>query len=111
MTGIGIIVAISYYTLALRNSNRTRQAQLFMQILGQFNTSSMTESRRFYFDVELSSFDDFMKMLADPEERKQLMLFGGFLEGLGVMIKRKIIDVEMIVDLIGGVTEVSTLFS
>lgn len=105
LTGIGIIVAITYYTLTLRNSNRTRRAQLFMQIMGQFNTPGMAESRRYYFDLEMSSLDDYMKMLADPEAGRVFMLFGGYLEGIGVLVRRKLIDVEMVVDFIGGVTK------
>lgn len=35
---LGIIVALVYYTLTIRNQNRTRQAQLFMNIYSQMST-------------------------------------------------------------------------
>jgi len=109
LTGIGIIVAIIYYTLTLRNANmtqrqqlETRQAQLFMQILNQFNQPSMVESRDFYFDVELSSFDDYMNMWSDPEKRKQHRLFGGFMEGIGVLVRENYLDIKVVAGLFGG---------
>lgn len=109
---LGILVGIVYYITIMRNSQRnqqtqleTRQAQLFMQIQGQFNTPSMVESRDFYYNVELSSFEDYVDVWTDPEKRNLHRLFGGFLEGLGVMVRMKYIDIELIVGLIGGVTK------
>ena len=109
LTGIGIIVSILYYTSVLRNANKTqqqqletRQAQLFMQIINQFNQPSMVESRDFYFDMELTSFEDYTNMWLDPEKRKNHRLFGGFLEGIGVLVREDYLDIKVVAGLMGG---------
>ena len=44
LTGIGIIGAIIYYTLTLRNANKTRQAQLFMEIYQQYSSEDVQKT-------------------------------------------------------------------
>ena len=108
----GVIAGFSYYVLTVRNAQRnqqhqleTRQAQLFMQLLGQFNQPSMVESRDFYYNVELSSFDDYLSIGTEPEKRRLHRLFGGFIEGLGVLVRENYLDIKIVVGLIGGVVK------
>ena len=102
LTGIGLIIALTYYSLQIRNQNITRQAQLFMQMLSQFNQPSMVESRDFYYDVELNNYEEYLQLWDDPEKRKQHRLFGGFVEGLGVLVREGFLDVKVVAGLIGG---------
>ena len=130
---IGIVVGIIYYITIMRNSQRnqeislknqeltlqsqeltrkaqeqaveTRQAQLFMQILSHFNTPSMVESRAFYYEIKLSSIDDYNEMWSDPEKTRQHRLLGGFLEGIGTLVRMNYIDIELIVSFLGGVVK------
>jgi len=116
---IALVVGIAYYLIVMRNSQRnqelarkaqeqaveTRQAQLFMQILSHFNTPSMVESRTFYYDVKISSFDDYTEMWSDPEKTRQHRLLGGFLEGIGTLVRMNYIDIVLIVSFLGGVVK------
>ena len=43
LTGIGIIVSILYYTSVLRNANKTREAQLFMQSYKETSTPELQQ--------------------------------------------------------------------
>jgi hypothetical protein len=73
-----------------------------MQIINQFTQPIMVESRDFYFDVELSSYDDYMKIWSDPEQRKQHRVFGGFMEGIGVLVRENYLDIKVVAGLMGG---------
>jgi hypothetical protein len=68
LTGIGIIVAIVYYTLTLRNANKTqelqletRQAQLFMQIFNRQYDIDQRKSIYLAQNIEYKDFDDFIE--------------------------------------------------
>ena len=105
LTGVGIIVSILYYTSVLRNANTTRQAQLFMQILNQWNQPSMVESRVWYFSLELNTLEDYARLWREPEAAKLLRVWGGFLDGIGVLVREGFLDIKVIAGLMGGVVK------
>jgi len=38
LTGIGLMIALTYYALQIRNQNKTRTAQLLMQVYSRLDT-------------------------------------------------------------------------
>ena len=56
LTGIGIIASILYYASVLRNANKTRQAQLFMDL---YRTYRDPEFRRQYYEILGQKWVDF----------------------------------------------------
>jgi hypothetical protein len=103
LTGIGIIGAIVYYTLTLRSANRTRQAQLFMQIYSQWYSKELCRQFEILMNMEWTDFDDFnRKMVSDIEYATALRMVSRFFEGVGLYVKRGLIDVTMVDDLMSG---------
>jgi hypothetical protein len=105
-TGLGIIVAISYYTLTLRNANRTRQAQLFMQIYNRFNTPEFVDQMyHLRFRWIPPQLDDMSEFLTSEEYREDFNIVAStvyFFEGIGVLVSKGLIDVELVDDLMSG---------
>ena len=112
LTGIGIIVAIIYYTLTLRNSNKTqqlqletRQAQLFLNIYNHWNTPEYWKNYWTVIDREWTNYDDYLSKYGrqvDLEGNAQAATLFAFYEGLGVLVKRKLIDPHFVDDLLGA---------
>ena len=62
LTGIGMIIALTYYGLQIRNQNKTRQAQLYMQIFSQLNsTDKWREYLEILLELEWDDYIDFQK--------------------------------------------------
>jgi len=109
--GVSIGVAAIYYTLTLRNTQRaqqvqleTRQAQLFTQLWGEFRRP---ETLRLYFkalQMTWDDYDDFIKKypLEKWEERVPFMHISHFYEEIGVLLEEGLIDVNLVINLIGG---------
>ena len=102
---LGITVSVLYYAMVLRNANRTRSAQLFMSLHSEM--SSMEGMARF-LDTMYMEWDDY----ADFERKygsdnnteayaQRLTLWNTF-NNFGVLLKRGLIDPEMIYDAAGG---------
>ena len=110
LTGIGLIVAIIYYTLTLRNSNKTqqlqletRQAQLFMQIYNNWYSLELSRQYEKVMNWEWIDYEDFGKNLgSDIENVIALRMVGRFFEGIGLYVKRGLIDVSLVDDLMSG---------
>lgn len=60
LTGIGIIVAITYYTLTLRNSNKTREQQIFMNIVQSLNSEENMKTWAELINADFTDYDDYM---------------------------------------------------
>jgi len=116
---IGVCIAAIYYIynigatrktqeLALKSQEQnleTRQAQLFMQIyaklyepdfLMNLNNAITTEYRSFEEHQRKTSFTE------NPDEAKKVGPVNLYFEGMGVLVKRKLISPGMVDDLLSG---------
>jgi hypothetical protein len=115
-TGLSVSLAAFYYISTLRNAQRTqqlqletRQAQLFMQIYQQFISKDFKLS---YLDIinnwSWDDFDDFIrKYVADIENNSKWDIVGSFFEGIGVLVKRGLVNPALVDDLMSGHTLMS----
>jgi len=109
----GVIAGFSYYVLSVSNNQRnqvltlkaqqqleTRQAQLFMQI---YDKSTQKEFMQDFIDViadwEWVNAEDFEKKYGKDVK---FQIVSDYFEGIGVLVKRKLIDPEMVDDLMSG---------
>jgi hypothetical protein len=106
LTGIGLIVALVYYGLQIRNQNRTRQAQLFMQFYNRYQD---------YFQVagiskdiisdRLSGLGEYQERYNSDERFKLAMdSYLPFYEGLGVMVKEGFFSIRLVALMWAGMT-------
>ena len=103
LTGLGIIGAILYYTLTLRNATKTRQAQLFMSIYNRFHEVEFWKHLRELQEWEWDSPEEYYeKYDSNPEMASKWNSVGSFFEGMGVMVKRNLIDVTVVDDLMSA---------
>jgi len=65
----GVLVGIFYYILSLRNQNRARKIQLYLQLLNKFSESEMIEARGKFNDLEWSTAEDFIEDWRNPRRK------------------------------------------
>ncbi|TFH14082.1 hypothetical protein E4H04_10865, partial [Candidatus Bathyarchaeota archaeon] len=94
LTGIGIIVSILYYTSVLRNQNKTRQTQLFLQFYNRLTDKQFFTEFKNTLDQEWTDFDDYLEKYGYGPT-----LFDIYLEGVGLLVKRNQIDISLVDDL------------
>ena len=104
LTGIGIIVAIVYYTLTLRNTSRTRELQIFMAIVNNLNSQ---EKRTTYAETlfeEVNGYDDFIVRYAgeaNPQHYGKRSSLWWTYNSIGTLLKRGHISIDVVNDLVG----------
>jgi hypothetical protein len=113
---VGILVGIVYYLIIMRNSQRnqelarkaqeqaveTRQAQLFMNV---YNTLASKEFQKDWEQMMHSDYDDFMAKYgldANPDYWAVFAMGSTWIEGIGVLVRRGLIDPELVYDLMYG---------
>ena len=117
---VSIIIGVFYYIMTLQNSNRTqqltlkaqeqavetRQGQLFMQIVSHTNSGTFMED---YFTVIETDdpviINDGTFRPYNKETAASVMRVGTFLEGIGSLVYRGLINPVFVSDLLNSVTK------
>jgi len=91
----GIFAAAIYYILQIRHQTRTRQTDLVMRLYSAFGSREFQEVTRRVVDVASKDYDTFLKKYGWTD----VVQVGTFFEGIGVLLKRKLIDIELVDEL------------
>jgi hypothetical protein len=97
--GVSIGLAAIYYTYTIRNQNRTRQAQLLIQICNQtLNNPAFMKGYYIIKDSEWKDYDEYIEYLGEPgsENYNDIFLVGGILESIGVLVEEGLVDIRLI---------------
>jgi hypothetical protein len=102
---VGVVLAV----LQLRDQVRTRQAQLFMQLYDHFSTK---EFQRYWMEiVYLDEYEDFEESQDKPtfllgetdiEVASMVGQVCAFFEGMGLLVKRRLIDINLVAELLSS---------
>jgi hypothetical protein len=116
LTGLGLTASVLYYTMVLRNANKTRelqlkaqelaaetrQTQLFMKIYERFESKEFMQSAFSLRALEWSTPEDFMEKFG-PETNLEvwslIQSVTAYFEGIGLLVYRGLIDISLIDDL------------
>jgi len=106
LTGLGIMGAIIYYTLNLRNATTARQAQVYAQIWDKFSSPEFFERFWETIDREWTDYDDYMEKYgslrySNQSQYARSVSVGTYYEGIGVLLKNGFIDAQPVADLLG----------
>jgi len=100
VAAIGVSIAAMNNIIESRNASRTRQAQFFMQIYDRFH------DKRFWEGIhETSAADRYEEYTEDTglkmsrEAFNKLFAIGAYYEGIGILVKRGLIEVDLVNDL------------
>ena len=109
---LSVAVALIYYALNLRNANKTqmmqletRQIELFMRIYDKFNDNINAGVFTEVLTYEWEGNEDFWRkysLEANPDAYRKWNYLAGFLDGVGVLVKRGFIDPVLVDDLMSA---------
>lgn len=110
LSGISISASLVYYSNVLANANKTqqqaletRQAQFLMNILNTLRSIEFRNQWHLLERLEWTDFNDFLeKYDKDVESISAWTSIMMFFDGLGVMVEKGLIDIDMVYPLIGG---------
>jgi hypothetical protein len=91
----GVLVAAIYYILQVRHQNKVRQTDLVMKLYSQFNSFEFQEVWEEVLNREAKDFDDYKEKYGWSE----FAAVGLFFEGIGILLRRKLIDIELVDDM------------
>lgn len=104
---IGVLIGVMIAVIEIRHMRQTRdteletrQAQLFMQFYDQFRTRDF---QREWTDItriwEWRDYDEFVEKYGpqtNPEAYSSMMSVGNYFDGVGMLVRRKLIDMSFV---------------
>jgi hypothetical protein len=112
LAGMGMVIALVYYTLTIRNQNRTRQAQLMMNLYEAYRSPEFRESWGRMMDQEFTDFDDFWGKYGsevDRESWNNWQSLAAYFHGIGVLLKEGLIEIRLLDQLLINLVLISWL--
>ena len=100
----GVFVAAIYYILQLRNQIRMRQSDLLMRMHLAFISREFCDAALKVLSTDYEDYDDFLKKYGHPfaqgPVQAEFLMLGTYFEGIGFLAKRKLIDMNLVSELI-----------
>ena len=88
---------------AQQQALETRQAQLFMEVYNRWNSRDIVKAYGMTrYEYHYDTFDEYLQkyhISANPEAWTDMMTLNTFYEGLGVLVKKGLIDISLVEDL------------
>jgi len=97
----GVFAAATYYILQLRHQSKMRQTDLVVRLYSAFSGKELQEA---YFETaygfEFADYDDFKKKYRMMSKSiLPLWQVGKFFDGVGVLLRRKLVDIGLVDEL------------
>ena len=107
LAAIGVFVGVVFAILQLRDLVRTRQTDLVMRLYSTFGSREFLEAYPKVVGVKFKDFKDFEAKYGPPPYIRFLEtpsflayeMHNRFFEGVGVLLRRKLIDIKLVDDL------------
>ena len=99
LTGLGLTASIFYYTLTLRNQNRTRETQWITQLLQRKIDQQAMERFMEIMGAEWSDYEDFLKKYDSTVDSRHAAIRNAqwsFYEMLGELVEDNRLDVNLV---------------
>jgi len=104
VAALGVVVGVTLTVQELRHLRKQRQTDLLVRLAPWLNMSS-SELLQAYVKVlnlEFKDYDDFVKKygppLAEKPEQMAIMTVGNYFEAIGTLLRRKLLDVDLVWD-------------
>ena len=103
LAAAGVLAGVAYYILDIRHQSKVRQTDLIMRLHSQVVSKEFMEEYQRAMNLKFNVYDDFEKKYgpldAEGPAQTAVMMCAMFMEGIGVLLHRKLVDVEVIGEL------------
>jgi hypothetical protein len=103
LAALALLVGTTYYILILRNAEKTRRTQLFMNIYNQFYDKEFQKCYlTMLYHEEWNSFEEWWGKYgpSNLEHYSGWMAWGTYLAGIAMLVKQDQIDPQQVSDLL-----------
>jgi hypothetical protein len=96
-----VVAGVIYYAFQIRHQNKIRQTDLVMKLYSEIGSKEYVEAYpHFFTSMEFKDYEDFKnKPWVGTPAYVSYMMHCYFFEGIGILLHKKLIDIELVDDL------------
>ena len=105
IASVGVFLAAVYYILQIRHQAKARQTDLILRLYSTFGGEDHQRAGKKVSKITYEGYDDFVKKYGAPDSEEPIpmaidkVLY--FFEEVGVLLSKKLVDIDMIDQLMG----------
>jgi hypothetical protein len=105
IASIGVLAGVIYYTLDIRHRSRLRQTESMLRLSPWFNLSAkeVQEAISQVCSLKYKNYDDYLEKYSGKPEQVMFKVLGNYFEGIGILVKRKLVDTDIVYDFWGDI--------
>ena len=96
----GVLVGVVFAVLELRNLVKQRQTDLIMRLYSTWQSKEFSEATLKVWNLEFKDYNDFVKKYgpwySETEVYTAFRMVCNFFDGIGILLIRKLVDIEMV---------------
>jgi hypothetical protein len=107
IASVSVIGSAIYYLLETRHERRIRQTESIIRLSPWFNLDAkeIQEAIAMVCSVEYTDYNDYLAKYAGKPEQTALKILGNFFEGIGLLVYKKLVEVDIVFNFWGDVAE------
>jgi len=98
IASVGVVAGIIYYAFQVRHQAKLRQTDLIMRLHSQTCTREFVDAYQKVLSLKFKEYNDFVEkygpLNAEGSEQTAILMCANFMEGIGVLLHRKLVDIE-----------------
>jgi hypothetical protein len=99
----GVLVGVVYYILDMRHQSKMRQTDMVMRLYATFGSTEFLKAYQTIMGAEFEDYEDYLKRYStNADVRLALMSVGTYFEGIGMLVKRRLVSMDLIDDLLNA---------
>jgi hypothetical protein len=99
----GVLVGVVYYIQDIRHQSKVRQTDLVIKLYATWGSTEFQKAYQMIMGLEYEDYADYVRRYGTNTEVKAAgNTVNSFFEGVGVLVKRKLISIGLVDDLLEG---------
>jgi hypothetical protein len=106
VAAISVVVGVIFAILQMRHATKTRHTELVIQLNPalQASVSDLAEASKI-LSRDFTSYEDYVEQYGDPLYDKAFLTLAAYYDGLGFLLHKQLIDIDIIEYILsGGIT-------
>ena len=104
VAAVGVIIGVTLAYLEVRTLSRQRQTDLVMRLYSTFGSKEFLEARKTVSNLKFEDYTDYVNKYGEFGRFEAVSEVCMFFEGIGVLLDRKLIDIDLIDDLFSPIS-------
>lgn len=99
-----VTLAAIYYMWQIRHQTKVRQTDIVLRLYSQFGSKEFLGARKAVIDLKFKDYNDYVEKFGQFGQFEAVSEVCVFFEGIGLLLYRKLIDINLIIDLFSPIS-------